>query len=212
MDAWVQLNNDYGRLSLADILIPAITYARDGYPITQRIASDFVAGCDVLTAMGRLFFWSMAGRQQWESGIASQRSREHGKYRQKWTRGFYKGPVADDILAKLRAVVGVHTEDDFTAAVGEYVTPIKTAFRCYDIWECPPNGQGMIALQLLNIMSGIDLFGYDPLGPDRMHHEIEAGRLAYRDRGTCLADPTFHDVPVETIIRHGLCRQSAGHD
>ena len=201
VDAWVQLNNDYGRLSLADILAPAITYARDGYPITQRVASDFVAGCDVLDSDGAAVFLEQGrspamGKRHSQPALA--RTMEH--IASKGRDGFYKGPVADDILAKLRAVGELHTEDDFTAAVGEYVTPIKTAFRGYDISECPPNGQGMIALQLLNIMSGIDLFGDDPLGPDRMHHEIEAGRLAYRDRGTCLADPAFHQVPVETII------------
>ena len=201
VDAWVQLNNDHGRLSLADILAPAITYARDGYPITQRVASDFVAGCDVLDSDGAAVFLEQGrppamGKRHSQPALA--RTMEH--IASKGRDGFYKGPVADDILAKLRAVGGLHTEDDFTAAVGEYVTPIKTAFRGCDIWECPPNGQGMIALQLLNIMSGIDLFGDDPLSPDRMHHEIEAGRLAYRDRGTCLADPAFHQVPVETII------------
>jgi gamma-glutamyltranspeptidase/glutathione hydrolase len=200
VDAWVQLSNDHGRLSLADILAPAITYARDGYPITQRVASDFIAGSDVLDSDGAAVFLQQGkppamGSRHAQPALAKTMELIAGKGRD----GFYKGPVATDILAKLRAVGGLHTEDDFAAAVGEYVTPIKTDFRGCDIWECPPNGQGMIALQLLNIMSGIGIFDDDPLNPDRMHHEIEAGRLAYRDRGTCLADPAFHDVPVETI-------------
>ena len=201
VDAWVQLSNDHGRLSLADILAPAITYARDGYPITQRVASDFIAGSDVLDSDGASVFLRQGkppamGSRHAQPALAKTMELVAGKGRD----GFYKGPVATDILAKLRAVGGLHTEDDFAAAVGEYVTPIKTDFRGYGIWECPPNGQGMIALQLLNIMSGIGIFDDDPLNPDRMHHEIAAGRLAYRDRGTCLADPAFHGVPVETII------------
>ena len=201
VDAWFQLNNDHGRLSLADILAPAITYARDGYPITQRVASDFAAGCEVLDSDGAAVFLEQGsppvmGSRHTQPALAKTLECIAKKGR----AGFYEGRVADDILAKLRAIGGLHTEDDFAAAVGEYVAPIKTVFRGYDIWECPPNGQGMIALQLLNIMSGIETFGDDPLNPDRMHHEIEAGRLAYRDRGTCLADPAFYEVPVETII------------
>ena len=201
VDAWVQLSNDHGRLSLADILAPAINYARDGYPITQRVASDFIAGSNVLDSDGAAVFLEQGSPPAMGTRHAQPALARTLECIAKQGRdGFYKGRVADDILAKLRAVGGLHTEDDFAAAVGEYVAPIKTAFRGYDIWECPPNGQGMIALQLLNIMSGIETFGDDPLNPDRMHHEIEAGRLAYRDRGTCLADPAFHQVPVETII------------
>ena len=73
--------------------------------------------------------------------------------------------------------------------MANYVTPIKTNFRGYDIWECPPNGQGVIALMLLNIVSGMDKFGDHPISLERIHHEIEAGRLAYRDRNLYLADP-----------------------
>ncbi len=201
VDAWVQLNNDHGQLSLADILAPAITYARDGYPITQRVASDFAASCDVLDSDGAAVFLEQGrppamGTRHAQPVLARTLECIASEGRD----GFYKGRVADDIIAKLRSIGGQHTEDDFAAAVGEYVAPIKTSFRGYNIWECPPNGQGMIALQLLNIMSGIETFGDDPLNPDRMHYEIEAGRLAYRDRATCLADPAYYEVPVETII------------
>ena len=84
--------------------------------------------------------------------------------------------MANDILGKLNSLGGVHTQDDFDAAVANYVTPIKTNFGGYDIWECPPNGQGVIALMLLNIVSGMDKFGDHPISLDRIHHEIEAGR------------------------------------
>ena len=110
--------------------------------------------------------------------------------------GFYKGWVAQDMLTKLTALGGPYGKADLDAALANYVQPIKSQFKGYDVWECPPNGQGMIALLLLNIMSGIDKFGDDPINVERMHHEIEAGRLAYRDRSLYLADPAFSDVPV----------------
>jgi len=201
VDGWVQLNRDHGRLGLGPILEPAIRYARDGYPITQRVSADFAAGCDVLDRDAAAVFLRdgkppAQGARQAQPALARTLEVIAAKGRD----GFYKGAVADDILAKLQALGGLHTQNDLDRAIGEYVTPIRTSFRGYDIWECPPNGQGMIALQLLNIMAGIDTFGDDPLNVARMHHEIEAGRLAYRDRSTCLADPSFHDVPVDTII------------
>ena len=110
--------------------------------------------------------------------------------------GFYKGWVADDILGKLNALGWVHRQADMDSAVAEYVEPIRTGFRGYDIWECPPNGQGVIALMLLNMVSKIDRFGDHPISVRRMHHEIEAGKLAYRDRGLYVADPAFGDVPA----------------
>jgi len=201
VDAWVQLNNDHGTLSLDKIFAPAITYARDGYPITQRVSTDFAAGCHALDDDAAAVLLNAGqppkmGSRQSQPALAETLERIARLGRD----GFYKGPVADDILTKLASLGGRHTQDDLDRAIGDYVTPIKTNFRGYDVWECPPNGQGMIALQLLNIMSEIDTFGDDPINADRMHYEIEAGRLAYRDRGTVLADPAFFDVPVETII------------
>ena len=201
IDAWVQLNRDHGKSTLAEILAPAIGYARDGYPITHRVSTDFAAGCDVLDSDGQAVFMVAGtppkmGTRHHQPALAQTLERIAATGRD----GFYKGFVADDILAKLRAVGGLHSEDDFDQAIGNYVEPISTNFRGFDIWECPPNGQGMIALQLLNIISGIDSFGDDPLHIDRMHYEIEAGRLAYRDRSTYLADPAFSKVPVDRII------------
>ena len=99
---------------------------------------------------------------------------------------------------------------DLDAALATYVQPIKSQFRGYDVWECPPNGQGVIALLLLNIMSGIEKFGDDPINVARMHHEIEAGRLAYRDRSLYLADPAFSDVPVEDLLSSAYADQVRG--
>ena len=82
---------------------------------------------------------------------------------------------------------------------GEYVEPISTNFRGHDIYECPPNGQGIIALMILNILSRF-LAGDDPLSPDRLHVEIEATRLAYAARNRCIADPTQADVPVSLSL------------
>ncbi len=203
VDAWVQLNRDYGSKSLGDLLQPAIGYARDGFPIGQRVGADFAASYDLIKGDADLSALYLRDGESYKFGDrfanpnlakTMQAIAEHGR------DGFYKGWVAEDILAKLKAVGGVHTQADLDAAVANYVTPIKTNFRGYDIWECPPNGQGVIALMLLNIMSGVDTFGDNPISVERMHHEIEAGRLAYRDRSLYLCDPEFGDIPVEAML------------
>ena len=114
------------------------------------------------------------------------------------------------MLAKLTALGGRHSQADLDAALATYVQPIKSEFRGYDVLECPPNGQGVIALLLLNIMSGIEKFGDNPINVARMHHEIEAGRLAYRDRSLYLADPAFSDVPVKGLLSPAYADQVRG--
>jgi gamma-glutamyltranspeptidase/glutathione hydrolase len=113
---------------------------------------------------------------------------------------FYTGRVAADIVGHLRALGGLHTLEDFATAKGEYVTPIKTAYRGHDVYECPPNGQGIVALELLNILDGYDFTGMDPLSVDRLHVQTEAARLAYRDRDDLLADPAKTHVPGDWML------------
>ena len=209
----MQLSRDHGRLPLDQLLAPAIGYAENGFPVGQRSAFDF-SGClellkgdkdagDVFLKDGRTYQMGEVLRQP---GLAKTLTAiaEHGR------DGFYKGWVAEDMLEKLASLGGRHTQADLDAALASYVTPIKSQFRGYDVWECPPNGQGMIALLLLNIMAGIDTFGDDPISADRMHHEIEAGRLAYRDRSLYLADPEFSDVPVAELLDPEYAAQLRG--
>ena len=201
VDAWVQLNRDHGSMPLDQILAPAISYARDGYPITQRVSVDFAREAGNLNEAARAVFAPGGvpiplGARHTQPALAATLERIGREGR----AGFYEGQVADEMLAVLKGLGGRHEAEDFAAAIGEYVTPISTDFRGHTVWQCPPNGQGMIALLLLNIMGGVDSYGDSPLSTMRMHHEIEAGRLAYRDRGAVLADPAFSDVPVDEML------------
>ncbi len=201
VDAWVQLNRDHGSMPLDRILAAAVGYARDGYPITQRVSADFAREADILNEAGRAVFAPDGkpvplGARHAQPALAATLERIGREGR----AGFYEGPVGEELLSVLKGLGGRHEESDFADAVGDYVTPISTEFRGNHVWQCPPNGQGVIALLLLNIMSGVDTYGDTPLSAMRIHHEIEAGRLAYRDRGAVLADPTFSDVPVEQML------------
>ncbi len=112
---------------------------------------------------------------------------------------FYTGEIAADMVGYLRSLGGLHTLEDFAAVSGDYVTPVSTDYRGYTVHECPPNGQGLIALMLLNIMQGYPA-SEPPLSAERMHLEIEACRQAYAARTRYLADPDFSDVPVKAML------------
>ena len=103
-------------------------------------------------------------------------------------------------MGYLNELGGLHTLDDFARAGGEYVAPIATELAGHRIHECPPNGQGIVALIMIDILKGYDIASMDPLSADRLHLTLEAGRLAFRDRAAYVADPAMADVPVETLL------------
>jgi len=211
IDAWTRLHADHGRLPFADLLAPAIRFAEEGYAITPRVHRDWSLVEELLAAdptAARIFL--PAGRapkigevhRQPELAETFKRIAADGR------RGFYEGPVAEDMVSYLRSLGGLHTMEDFASARGEYVTPVVTDFRGYTIHECPPNGQGIIALLILNILSRFEAKG-DPQSPDRLHIEIEATRLAYAARDAWIADPDKSDVPVDELLSDALADRLA---
>ncbi|NMM43996.1 gamma-glutamyltransferase [Rhodospirillaceae bacterium KN72] len=204
VDAWCQLHRDHGKLPFADILAPAIAYARDGYPISSRVHEDFKDEEEILRAeptLAETFLVNgevpAVGTRHSQPKLAAtlQKIAEGGR------DAFYKGAVAEDMVNYLRSKGGLHTLEDFANVSGDYVEPISTKFRDLTVWECPPNGQGVIALMLLNVMQGMDVDkSAGPITADRIHQEIEAGRKAYRARSLYLSDPQFGRVPVEELL------------
>jgi gamma-glutamyltranspeptidase/glutathione hydrolase len=203
IDAWSQLLADHGTMGLGEVLQPATRFAADGFPVHHRQQSDWQDSAPLLARepsaasgylvngaapkIGALVKFPLLAQTL---EIIAERGRA----------GFYEGWVAEDMVQYLRDKGGLHTLDDFASARGEYVTPIKTAYRGYEVYECPPPGQGIVALAMLNILSGFDLAALDPWSVDRFHLEIEAARLAYRDRAVALGDPAFAQIPVEAWL------------
>ena len=203
VDAWSQLLNDHGRMSLQELLQPAIAYARDGYPVSSRVHADWTASKALIGAeesTARIFLPNgevpKVGHIHHQKALAAtlQAIADNGR------DAFYYGDVATDIVDYLQSKGGLHTLDDFANTKGEYVTPITTQYQGHTVHECPPNGQGLIALLLLNVMGGFDAGSEGPITTKRLHQELEACRLAYRARNTYLADPAFSDVPIEEIL------------
>jgi gamma-glutamyltranspeptidase/glutathione hydrolase len=202
VDAWDRLVADHGTRSLTELLRPAIGYARNGFPVHSRVHVDFSKKAEFLKRdehAARIFL--PGGKapgvgqilRQPDLAATLERIARNGRDE------MYTGQTAADMVATLQAKGGLHTAEDFATARGEYVTPISTNFRGHDVHECPPNGQGVIALLLLNMLSGVDT-GEGPISLDRMHAEIEAGRLAYAARDAWVADPAMADVPVEALL------------
>jgi gamma-glutamyltranspeptidase/glutathione hydrolase len=203
VDAWFALHDRFGKLTMKDDLAPAIGYAREGFPVTELIA----------------FYWKLsAPRLSKYPGFKEQmtldgRAPEKGEM---WKNpnlantletianggrdAFYKGKIAHVIDDYFKANGGFLSYEDMAAHHGEWVEPISTNYRGYDVWELPPNGQGLAALEILNTLEGYDLKKYGFGSPEHIHLFVEAKKLAWEDRAHLYADPDFYKTPVAKLL------------
>jgi gamma-glutamyltranspeptidase/glutathione hydrolase len=201
VSAWETLLAAHGRKGLADALQPAIKAADEGFVIAPRVAFDWAESAPRLQATGATSL--LPGGTPPPVGTKFHNPALAATLRAIAAGGaaaFYEGALAAAMVAELRARGGFHTAADFAAGrhAAEFVTPITKNIGGHDIWECPPNGSGIVALQIMAIMDGFSATGYTgPLDPLRVHRHIEAARLAYRDRNAFLADPAQAAVPVD---------------
>ena len=203
VDGWTRLLADHGRKGLEAALQTAIRCAEDGYVVAPRIAFDWAASLDKLKAGTNTERFLLPGGKAPKVGDVVKQPELAATLRaiaQKGRDAFYTGPVAEDMVATLRGLGGLHTLEDFAAFKTESVTPITTRYRGHDIWEIPPNGPGITALLMMNILGGFDLTKYDPLSVERFHLEGEATRLAFAARETFLGDPRHARVEVEHLL------------
>ena len=208
VDAWCELNREYGSKPLAELLEPAAKAAEEGWVVNQRVAYDWQRlGWkleDPVTAS--LFLKNgkppVAGDTMRNPPLA-RTLRRIGK---EGRGAFYEGAVAREIVARLKSLGGLHEEADFANQRSEWVEPIHAGYRGYDVYEIPPNGQGLAALVLLNILERFDLAALDPVGAERLHIQLEAARLAYAVRDTHFADPAFMRTSVPALLDKAFAR------
>ncbi|MEG1767920.1 MAG: gamma-glutamyltransferase family protein [Comamonas sp.] len=202
VDAWATLAADHGTRPLGELLQPAIAFAEDGFAVAPRCASDWAGQAELLRQDPEAARIYLQGGAAPAAGAVHRLPELAATLRAIAAGGrdaFYQGEIGRGIVDFLRARGGLHTAEDFATYRGEYVTPVRTRFRGLDILECPPNGQGVIALLLMNILSGFEAGG-DPTSPERLHLEIEATRLAYAARDAWLGDPRQGPVDVERLL------------
>ncbi|EPX79743.1 gamma-glutamyltransferase family protein [Salipiger mucosus] len=190
IDAFCTMSDRWGRLGLADSLAPAIRYMDEGVPVAPRVAFDWRMDADRLQGAGRTHF--LKGDQPLAVGDIFRLPGQAEVLRRVAKEGrsaFYEGEVAEDMLATLNAAGGLHTPEDFARTECTIGTPIASDYRGRELLEHPPNGQGVIAMLMLDILKRFDIARLDPFGAERAHLEAEAAKLAYDARNRFLADP-----------------------
>lgn len=203
VDGWATLAASHGRLPLAELLEPAIGIAEQGWAVAPRVASDWANGVAKLSLHpGARRHLLVDGRAPRAGDVmaspalaATLRSIAKGG-----RDAFYEGEIAADMVTTLREAGGLHTLADFAAQRSTWVEPISVRYRDLDILELPPSNQGIVALILLRMLARLGPLGEDPLGAERFHVLMEAGRLAYQLRDAFVADPQMVDVPVGHML------------
>ena len=203
VDGWFELHGRFGRLPMAELLAPAIAYAEEGFPVTEIIAGYWAKDAQLLGQYpGFADVFLPRGRAPAPGEIFTN-PRLADTYRRiadDGRDGFYRGAVARAIAEYMAANGGYLAYDDLAEHASEWVDPVATRYRGYDVWELPPNGQGIAVLQMLNVLESYDLKSLGWGSPQYLHLLIEAKKLAFEDRAHFYADPSFADVPVAELI------------
>ena len=211
---WQLLLGAHGAKGFDELLIPAIRCAEEGFPVHQRVAWDWSMHEDKLRRAGNgLFLPEGHAPREGDRFVQTALASTLRAIAKRGATGFYTGPVAADMAATLKAAGGVQTEEDFANGLkgAEFVEPISIRWRGLDVWQCPPNGPGLVALMILGELEALGLAPDGPAGPIRFHRHIEAARMAYRDRGAFLADPRQRETPLSRLLAPDYLAALAGH-
>jgi len=203
VDGWYEMHDMFGRISMKDILQPAINYAREGFPVTELVAYYLGKEMEVLKEYPNIKEVYMPGGKAPSRGEIfknPQLANTLEKIAQGGRNEFYRGTIARDIETFMKKQGGFISYDDLSRHHSEWVQPLSTTYRGYEVWELPPNGQGIAALQILNILEGYDIASMGYGSADYIHVFTEAKKLAFEDRAKYYADPVFSKVPVEQLI------------
>ncbi len=204
VDGWFEMHKKFGKLSMEEILQPAIDYGRDGFPVSEVIAYEMVSNYQgVKDLPGFKETYMPNGKTTPAKGEIFKNADLSNTY-EKIVKGgrdaFYKGDIARTIDAYMKKHGGFLSYEDMAAHTSNWVEPISTNYRGFEVWELPPNGQGTAALQMLNILEGYDIKSMGFGSAEYLHVLTEAKKLAFEDRAKFYADPEFNKLPVEELI------------
>ena len=203
VDGWFSLHARFGKLPMKEILAPTIRYAREGFPVSDVISFYWQSN------VKRLMEFPGIKEQFTKNGVGPAKG-------QMWTNpnlaatletlvnegrdGFYKGDIARKIAAYMKSNGGYLEYEDLATHKSEWVDPVSVNYRGYDVWEIPPNSQGIAALQMLNLLEGYDLKGAGFGSVNHLHWMVEATKVAFADRAKYYADPNFYKTPVVHLL------------
>jgi gamma-glutamyltranspeptidase/glutathione hydrolase len=203
VDGWFELHGRYGHLPMNKLLAPAIGYARNGFPVSEVIAYYLARSVESRVQYPGFAETFMPNGRVPRKGEMFRNPRLANTYEAIAEKGrdeFYKGDIARKIDAYMAEQGGLLNYDDLAAHESEWVTPVSTNYRGWDVFELPPNGQGIAALQILNILEDFDIAAMGFGSVEYLHTLVEAKKLAYEDRAKYYADMDFVDVPVARLI------------
>lgn len=204
---WDDLRAKFGTLPMADILAPAVGHAEDGFPVSPVIGGYWRSAESALAATpeaAATFLIRDGDRVRApEVGEVMHNRRLAATMRLVAERGadeFYRGAIARQIVEYSRTHGGYFSDRDLAEHTSDWIEPVSTNYRGFDVWELPPNGQGIAALQMLNVLEAYDLRSFGPGSAEYLHLFVEAKKLAYADRARYYADPAFAKVPTARLI------------
>lgn len=213
VDGWYALHDRFGEMPMDEVLAPTIRYAEEGFPLTQTIAYYWDRNMSILEARhaqdeieefdnARATYLTEDGDAPREGEIF--RNPDLASTLRQIAEGgrdaFYEGEIARTIDAYMQRIGGWIRYEDLANHRSEWVEPVSVNYRGYDVWELPPQGQGIAALQMLQILEDYDLASMGFMSADALHVQIEAKRLAFEDRARFYADPDFAPAPVEALL------------
>lgn len=203
VDGWFALHQRFGRTPVAELLAPTIRYAREGHPVPAVIAAAWATSVRRYAEFnGFTAQFTTDGRapvkgEIWKNpnlATTLETIARDGR------DGFYRGRIPETVARHIKAEGGFLTAADFAAHRGEWVEPVSINYRGVDVWQIPPNGQGIAGLQILGMLEGFDLAALSPTDPEYVHLFVEAKKLAFEDRARWYADPAFFDSPVTGLL------------
>lgn len=202
VDGWFELHGKFGKLPMSEVLQPAINYANEGFPVSELIAYYWAGGRRLARYPGFADTFLPGGAAPAKGEIFKnpmlastlQKIADDGR------DAFYKGDIARTIADFMQEHGGYISYDDLANHKSEWVDPVSYNYRGYELWELPPNGQGIAALQILGVLEGYDLRSMGFGSADHVHYFVEAKKLAFEDRAKFYADQDFHKSPVQELI------------
>ncbi|MCC5996094.1 MAG: gamma-glutamyltransferase [Oceanicaulis sp.] len=210
---WFALHERFGRLPMSDVLAPAIRYAEEGFPVSKTIAFYWARNMRILEQRhadgqieelenARATYYTPEGAAPVEGEMFRNRdlARTYRLLAEGGRDAYYEGEIAETIDAYMRRIGGWLNAEDLAAHRSDWIEPLSVNYRGYDVWELPPQGQGIAALQMLNILEDYDLAGMGFMSADALHVMIEAKRLAFEDRARFYADPAFMDIDARALL------------
>ncbi len=210
VDGWFRLHKRFGSQPMQTLLQPAIDYANNGFPLTELIAHGWQVNLAKLRKWpGFAQVYAINGRAPRKGELFRNPAlaRTYALIARQGRAAFYQGDIARAIEGYMQEHDGYLRRQDFLDHQSEWVEPLSTDYRGYEVWQLPPNGQGIAVLQMLNILAGYDIRGMGFGSSDYLHTFIEAKKVVYADRARFYADPAFNALPIPALIGKGYADQ-----